>query len=150
MRHREAIMRVRRFALIALFVLACGSSFVVGRTLQVPERGTMLTSPTRGGLQMLLDAPQIGGPQVSVGERSYPANYESAEHEHQSIEIIYVLSGEFQHVVNGRAHILKTGELGYVKPGDKVQHKTGAAPAKTLMIWVPGTDGTELARNWRP
>jgi quercetin dioxygenase-like cupin family protein len=144
------MMRARRLALIALFVLACGSSFVVGRARQVPERGPMLTSPTRGGLQMLLDAPQIGGSQVSVGERSYPANYESAEHEHQSIEIIYVLSGEFLHVVNGQTRTLKTGELGYVKPGDKVKHKTGATPARTLMIWVPGTDGTDLAKNWKP
>ena len=141
---------IARPAIVGLFVISCGSAFLAGRAMQVPERGPMLTSPTRGGLQMLLDAPQIGGSQVSVGERSYPANYESAEHTHQSIELIYVLSGEFQHVINGETHLLKTGGLGYVKPGDKVKHKTGASPAKTLMIWVPGTDGTHLARDWKP
>jgi quercetin dioxygenase-like cupin family protein len=140
---------MRRTALIAFFIVACGSSFVLGRAMQAPQRGRLLTSPSRGSLQMLLDAPQLGGSQVSVGERSYPANYQSAEHTHQSIEIIYVLSGEFQHVINGETHVLKQGELGYVKPGDKVQHKTGASPAKTLMVWVPGTDGTNLAKDWK-
>jgi quercetin dioxygenase-like cupin family protein len=141
---------LRRATFVLLFIAACGSSFVAGRSMQAPDRGPMLTSPTRGGLQMLLDAPQLGGSQVSVGERSYPANYESAEHTHQSIELIYVLSGEFLHMVNGETHVLKTGQLGFVKPGDKVKHKTTAVPAKTLMIWVPGTDGTELAKGWRP
>lgn len=144
------MIRLRFVALTALIFVACGTSFVIGRSMQVPERGPMLTSPTRGGLQMLLDAPQIGGSQVSVGERSYPANYESAEHSHQSIELIYVLSGEFHHVINGETHVLKQGMLGYVKPGDTVKHKTAGVAAKTLMIWVPGTDGTELAKGWRP
>jgi quercetin dioxygenase-like cupin family protein len=138
-----------RFGLVVLFIIACGSAFLVGRTMQAPERGPMLTSPARGGLQMLLDAPQLGGSEVSVGERTYLPNYESAEHTHQSIELIYVLSGEFQHVVNGETHVLKAGNLGFVKPGDKVRHKTGAVGAKTLMIWVPGTDGTNLARDWK-
>jgi len=97
---------------------------------------------------MLLDAPQLGGPEVAAGERSYPANYLSAEHTHQSIEIIYVLSGEFQHEVNGQTHVLATGMLGFVKPGDKVRHKTGRMPAKTLMVWVPGADGAALAKGW--
>ncbi len=142
-------MQSTRFGLAVLFVVGCGSSFAIGRTMQVPDRGPLLTSPTRGGLQMLLDAPQLGGPEVSVGERTYPPNYESPEHSHQSIEVIYVLSGEFQHVVNGETHVLGAGALGFVKPGDKVRHKTGSAGAKTLMIWVPGADGTELARDWK-
>ncbi len=40
--------------------------------------------------------------------------------------------------------------LGFVKPGDVVRHETGpGGGAKLLMIWVPGTDGTELAERWR-
>ena len=138
-----------RVVFVALFAVCCGTSFVLGRSSQAPTPGPRLTNTARGSLRMLLDAPQLGGPQVSAGERSYPANYESAEHSHQSIEIIYVLSGEFLHVVNGQTHVLPAGTLGFVKPGDKVRHKTGGGPARTLMIWVPGTDGTELAREWK-
>jgi len=137
-----------RVALASFIVVSCGSAFLLGRTTQAPAPGPQLTNKARGGLRMLLDAPQLGGPEVSAGERTYPANYASAEHTHQSIEIIYVLSGEFLHEVNGQTHVLTAGTLGFVKPGDKVRHRTGSVPAKTLMVWVPGGDGTDLAKNW--
>ena len=139
---------VVRLGVAVLFVVSCGTAFLIGRAAQAPTPGPQLTNRTRGGLRMLLDAPQLGGPEVSAGERTYPANYTSAEHTHQSIEIIYVLSGEFLHEINGQTHVLTTGMLGFVKPGDKVRHKTGGVPAKTLMVWVPGGDGTELAKGW--
>jgi quercetin dioxygenase-like cupin family protein len=137
-----------RAALAALFVLACGTSFLLGAA-QAPASGPQLTNPARGGLRMLLDAPQLGGPEVSVGERTYPAGYQSAEHTHQSIEVLYVLSGEYQHEVDGQTHVLTAGMLGFVKPGQKVRHKTGSgSTAKVLMVWVPGADGTEQARTF--
>ena len=133
--------------LVVLFVASCETSFVLG---QAPAPGPQLTRPTSGDFRMLLDASQIGGSQVSVGERSYPAGYESGEHSHQSIEVLDVLSGEFQHVVNGQTHVLTPGMLGFVKPGDVVRHKTGpGGGAKVLMVWVPGTDGTKLAEGWQ-
>ena len=137
--------------LLALLVLVgCGASFALGRGAQVPVPGPQLTSITRGSLRMLLDAPQLGGSQVAVGERSYPPNYESAEHAHKSIELIYVLGGRFQHVVNGQTHVLTPGMLGVVKPGDKVRHRTdGSGAATVLMIWVPGNDGSDLAKGWQ-
>jgi quercetin dioxygenase-like cupin family protein len=108
-----------------------------------------MSNATRGGLRMLLDQQRLGSTEVAAGERFYPANYSSGEHEHQAIEIIYVLDGEFQHVVNGQVHVLGPGKLGYVKPGDKVQHKVGPkGPVKALMIWVPGTEGTRVAQGW--
>jgi quercetin dioxygenase-like cupin family protein len=137
-----------RDGVAVLFMVSCGTAFLIGRTTQAPTPGPQLTNKARGGLRMLLDAPQLGGPEVSAGERTYPANYASAEHTHQSIEILYVLSGEFLHEINGQTHVLKTGMLGFVKPGDKVRHRTGGVPAKTLMVWVPGGDGTELAKGW--
>lgn len=140
----------RGLGLAILFVLGCGTSFALGAGTQAPAPGPQLTSITRGSLRMLLDAPQLGGSQVSVGERSYPPNYESAEHTHKSIELIYVLAGRFQHVVNGRTHVLTPGMLGVVKPGDKVRHRTDSSgAATTLMIWVPGNDGTDLAKGWQ-
>jgi quercetin dioxygenase-like cupin family protein len=140
----------KTIALSSLLVVACGTSFAIGRTMQAPAPGPQLTSITRGSLRMLLDVPQLGGGQVSVGERNYPPNYESAEHTHKSIEVIYVLAGEYHHVINGKPHVLTPGMLGLVKPGDKVQHRTGPrGPARTLMIWVPGADGTDLAKGWQ-
>lgn len=136
-----------RTGLIAFFIVSWSTAFLLGRA-QAPTPGPQLTNASSGGLRMLLDDTQLGGPEVSVGERSYPANYSSAEHGHQSIEIIYVLSGEFQHEVNGQTHVLTTGMLGFVKPGDKVRHRTGTVPARTLMVWVPGADGTERAKSW--
>ena len=133
--------------LIVFFVVGYGTSFVLG---QAPAPGPQLTRPASGSVRMLLDALQIGGSQVSVGERTYPAGYESGEHSHQSIEVLYVLSGEFQHVVNGQTHVLTQGMLGFVRPDDVVRHKTGpGSGAKVLMIWVPGTDGTKLAERWQ-
>ena len=135
--------------LVVFFVAGCSTSLVLSRTTQAPTPGPQLTRPERGGCRMLLDAPQIGGPQVSVGERTYPPGYASAEHSHQSIEVLYVLSGEFHHVVNGQTHVLTQGMLGFVKPGDSVRHETGPGGAKLLMIWVPGTDGSALAESWQ-
>jgi quercetin dioxygenase-like cupin family protein len=145
-------MSLKTIAVVTFFTLACSVSFALGLAAQspAPAPGAQLTSVTRGSLRMLLDAPQLGGSQVAVGERSYPPNYQSAEHGHKSIELLYVLSGRFTHEVNGRAHVLTPGMLGVVKPGDKVRHRTDATgPATVLMIWVPGNDGTELARGWQ-
>ena len=143
-RHRH------RLGLAILFAVGCGTCFVVGVGTQAPAPGPQLTSITRGSLRMLLDRAQLGGSQVSVGERSYPPNYESAEHTHKSIELIYVLSGRFQHVVNDQTHVLTPGMLGVVKPGDKVRHRSDpAGPTTVLMIWVPGRDGSDLAKDWQ-
>jgi quercetin dioxygenase-like cupin family protein len=141
---------VVRIGVTVVFIVGCATSFVVGRTSQAPQPRPHLTSEARGGLRMLLDRNALGGPEVSVGERTYPPNYESAVHTHQSIELLYVLSGDFQHVVNGQTHRLGPGTLGFVKPGDKVQHRSSATgPVKVLMIWVPGADGEQLANGWR-
>ena len=87
---------------------------------------------------MLLDAPQLGGSEVSAGERTYPANYTSAEHTHQSIEIIYVLVRRVPaYEVNGQTHVLTTRHARIRQAGRQVRHKTGGVPAKTLMVWVP-------------
>ena len=59
-----------------------------------------------------------------------------------------VLSGELEHIVNGKSQILKTGMVGYVKPPDKIRHKTGAAGAKAVVIWVPGEEAKRIIARW--
>ena len=61
--------------------------------------------------------------------------------------MFYVLSGELEHVVNGKSQILKPGMVGYVKPPDKIRHKTPAG-AKVVVIWVPGDEGKKIAARW--
>ena len=96
---------------------------------------------------MLLDETNVG-PEVSVGEIVFPANLDSGEHQHGTIEMFYVVSGELEHVVNGNSQILKPGMAGYVKPPDKVRHKTGAAGAKAVVIWVPGDEAKKITARW--
>ena len=38
---------------------------------------------------------------------------------------------------------------GFVKPPDKVRHKTGPAGAKVVVVWVPGDEGSKIAARWK-
>jgi len=37
---------------------------------------------------------------------------------------------------------------GYVKPPDKIRHKTGPAGAKVLVMWVPGAEANRIVSRW--
>jgi quercetin dioxygenase-like cupin family protein len=131
----------------AICVLWLGSA-VAGQS-PAPKPGPILTDPARGDLRMLLDKSGLGSSELSVGERTYRANYTSTEHVHQGIEILYVLEGEFQHEINGQTYLLRPGMIGVVRVGDKVRHKTGpSGPVKLLMIWAPGEEGARVAEGW--
>jgi quercetin dioxygenase-like cupin family protein len=126
----------------ALFlVFACGASFAAGHAWQQP-------APNRGNLKLLLGQQQLGVDTLAMGERSYPSNYASPEHTHESLEVLYVLDGSYRHVINGQTRELGPGMVAFVKPGDKVQHKTGNGPARLLMIWAPGGEGERLAEGF--
>ena len=96
----------------------------------------------------MLDTSNVGS-EVSVGEITFPPNTDSGDHKHGAIEIFYVLSGELEHVVDGKSQILKPGMTGYVRPPDTVRHKTGAAGAKAVVIWVPGEEAAKIAARWK-
>ena len=136
---------------MTLVSAVCWIWFGSGLAAQSPAvtPGAVLTDPTRGDLRMLLDKSGLGSSEVSIGERTYAANYTSAEHVHQGIEILYVLEGEFQHEIDGRTYVLRPGMIGVVKLGNKVRHKTGpSGPVRLLMIWVPGEEGARVAEGW--
>jgi len=130
-------------ALLTIFL-----AVAIDARAQAPKPGPLLTDPARGDLRMLLDKAGLGSSEVSIGERTYRANYVSAEHQHQGIEILYVLEGEYQHEVNGKTYVLKPGMIGVVKVGDNVRHKTGNGPVRLLMIWAPGEEGARVAEGW--
>jgi quercetin dioxygenase-like cupin family protein len=110
-------------------------------------QGTVYRSPGGSTLRLILDDTNIGA-EISVGELTFPPNADSGDHAHGAIEILYVLSGELEHVVNGKSVILKPGMTGYVKPPDKIRHKTGPAGAKVLVIWVPGAEANKIVSRW--
>src|SRR5206468_4782739 len=92
-------------------------------------QGVTYRSPSGTTLRLMLDDSNVG-PDVTLGEMTFPPNTDSGDHQHGAIEMFYVVSGELNHVVNGVSHVLTPGMSGYVKPPDKVRHKTGPAGAK--------------------
>ena len=104
-------------------------------------------SPGGTTLRLFLDESNVG-PEVSVGELTFPPNVDSGEHAHGAIEMFYVVSGELEHVVNGKSYILRPGMTGYVRPPDKVRHKTGPTGAKVVVVWVPGDEAKKIAARW--
>jgi quercetin dioxygenase-like cupin family protein len=130
----------------------CSAAFLIVATsatvsAQTEKQGTTYRSPSGATLKLMLDDTNVG-PEVTVGELTFPANTDSGDHTHGAIEMFYVLSGELEHIVNGKSQILKPGMVGYVKPPDKIRHKTGPAGAKVVVIWVPGDEGKKIAARW--
>jgi quercetin dioxygenase-like cupin family protein len=127
-------------ALLALCV-------ATGAGAQADKQGVTYRAPSGATLRLILDTGNVG-PEVSLGELTFPPNGDSGEHTHGSIEIFYVLSGELEHVVNGKSQILTPGMVGYVKPPDKIRHKTGPAGAKVVVMWVPGAEAGKIIARW--
>jgi quercetin dioxygenase-like cupin family protein len=127
-------------ALLALCV-------ATGAGAQSDKQGVTYRSPTGATLRLILDSANVG-PEVSLGELTFPPNGDSGEHTHGAIEIFYVLSGQLEHVVNGKSQILTPGMVGYVKPPDKIRHKTGPAGARAVVMWVPGAEAGKIIARW--
>jgi quercetin dioxygenase-like cupin family protein len=130
---------------LSILVLAACLAADVGA--QATPRSPTYRSPGGATLTLLLDDSNVG-PEVTVGELTFPPNTDSGEHAHGSIEMFYVLSGELEHVVNGKSQLLKPGMTGYVRPPDKIRHKTGPAGAKVVVIWVPGDEAKKIVARW--
>lgn len=112
-------------------------------------RGTRWFDSSRSALtiKMLVEAENLGSSELEIGEITFPAgSVPRRGHNHTSIEIFYVLSGELEHVVNGESHLLTPGMVGIVRPGDEVNHRvSGNEPLRALMIWTPGGEAARIA-----
>ena len=115
---------------------------------QQGKTGETYRSPGGATLRLFLDQSNVG-PEVSIGELTFPPNSDSGDHAHGAIEMFYVVSGELEHVVNGKSYILGPGMTGYVRPPDKVRHKTGPAGAKVVVVWVPGDEAGKISARWK-
>ena len=130
---------------IVAAALVAGAGSATAQDTRLPAT---YTSPTGSVLKLLLGQSNVG-PEVSVGELTFPHNTDSGDHKHGAIEMFYVVSGELEHVVNGKSQILKPGDAGYVRPPDSIRHKTGPAGAKVVVIWVPGDEAAKIAARWK-
>lgn len=139
---------VRAALLGALFSTALTLLTAGTAAAQPSPLGANYRSPGGTTLKLILGDSTVG-PTVSMGELTFPPNQDSGEHSHGSIEILYVLSGELEHTANGVTTLLKPGMTGYVKPPDKIRHKTGAVGAKVLVIWVPGEEANRIISRWK-
>ncbi len=139
---------MRTLSIVAITVVLCAA---VGSQAQTRPASQGRTYQAAGGtkLRLMLDETNLG-PEASLGELTFPPNSDSGEHTHGAIEMFYVVTGELEHVVNGNSQLLKPGMAGFVKPPDRVRHKTGPAGATAVVVWVPGEEGRRLASRWKP
>jgi len=95
--------------------------------------------------KLLLDESNVGGKELQAAELLLPAGTESPGHTHKSVEFLYVLSGTYEHEVNGRRYRLTPGMVGIVRPGDRVRHLVPKdSDVKLLVLWAPAGDNTAL------
>ena len=103
-------------------------------------------------IKILVEGSVLGASSVEIAEATMPAGSGAgpASHRHGSTELIYVISGELDHIVNGEAHRLTPGMVGIVKPTDTLIHRVvGTSPVKALIIWAPGGEVERLAQTFR-
>jgi quercetin dioxygenase-like cupin family protein len=127
-----------------LAALACSAAAASAQSGKTTET---YRSPGGTTLRLFLDESNVG-PEVAIGELTFPPNVDSGDHTHGAIEMLYVVSGQLEHIVNGTSYILGPGMIGYVRPPDKVRHKTGPAGAKVVVVWVPGDEAKKIAARW--
>jgi quercetin dioxygenase-like cupin family protein len=145
---------MRPVVLASLVALVFGSGFAVGAFVSPQDMslaGHVYESPTSGSrIRMLLEEANLGGKEVEIGEITFPPGVNSGEHLHGATEIFYVLSGELEHVVDGKSQLLKPGMLGFVRPPAKVNHVVpGKDPVKALVIWAPGGEAHRIVDRWK-
>jgi quercetin dioxygenase-like cupin family protein len=110
-------------------------------------QGATYRAPSGITLRLPLDG-DTALTEVTVGEMTFPPHLDSGDHAHGAVEMFYVLSGELEHVVNGKSEFLRPGMVGYVKPPDKVRHKTGDAGATAVVIWAPAQEAARIVSRW--
>ena len=95
-------------------------------------------------LRVLVDSTIVSGLPAEMVEITFPVGGQARAHRHGATELIYVLSGTLEHVVNGTTHTLTAGMVGVVRAGDEVTHRVRSeVPVRALVIWTPSG---ELAR----
>ena len=93
-----------------------------------------------GWIKVLIEESNFGEKGVEIAEIYFPPGYRDIAHMHQ-LEILYVLEGELDHIVNGVSHILTPGMIGIVKEPDLVVHRSNSENGvRVLVIWPHGKE----------
>ena len=144
---------MRQVFLLATLLFASAAHAPDSTSYRKSSEGTRMLESTSGAqLKILVEGPVLGAKDIEIAEATLPVGLGAgpASHRHGSTEIIYVVSGELDHVVNGEAHRLTPGMIGIVKPTDTVIHRVvGQTPVKVLLIWAPGGEVERLAQTFR-
>jgi quercetin dioxygenase-like cupin family protein len=91
-------------------------------------------------IKVLIEESNLGSKGVEIAEVYFPPEYHGDLHPHE-LEIIYVLEGELDHIVNGESHILTPGMVGVVRAPDLVVHKSiSEGGVRTLIVWPLGKE----------
>jgi quercetin dioxygenase-like cupin family protein len=106
-----------------------------------------IAGPFGSTWKLLLNASNLGGAELEAAELTMHAGTTVAAHTHKSVEILYVISGIYEHEVNGKRYRLTAGMVGIVRPGDKVRHIVPSdGDARVLVIWAPGGEAGRLSQ----
>jgi quercetin dioxygenase-like cupin family protein len=118
-------------------------------TYERSSNGTRLLRARSGlAIKVLVEREVFGDQTIEVAEMTLPSAPNAGAHQHGSSEILYVLSGRLNHVVNDTVYKLEAGMVGIVRPGDRVAHRVNVGDtARVLVIWVPGGEVQRLSRS---
>ena len=152
-RRHHPLLRVQHWApvgfLLALTAgVAAAQAVDSGSTYQPATKGFRASNLGPLAVKVLIDRAALGGDELELVEITFPAGAGTRGdgHTHRRVEVLYILSGELDHVVNGVAHHLVPGMAGIVRPGDTVIHRvTSADPVHALVIWAPGGELASVA-----
>ena len=98
-----------------------------------------IENPNGAKWKLLVNDSNLGGNELDLAEVTIPAGTATPGHTHAPLEVLYVLSGIYDHEVNGKRYRLTPGTVGIVRPGDQVRHHaTNGTDVKLLVIWAPG------------
>lgn len=142
-----------------MFALAALSAIVVAPALADEGSGVDYARASSGtrllekgdiDIRMLIEASNLGGEEIEIGEITLPVSYgQGGGHLHGRMEIFYVLSGRLGHTVNGEEHVLEPGMIGVVRVGDTVAHAVlSDEPVKALVIWLPAGEADRLVAEF--
>ena len=97
-----------------------------------------------GWIKTMLEEDSIGNSSIEIAEIYFPPGYQDIAHMHE-LELLYVLDGRLDHIVNGVSHILYPGMLGIVKSPDLVVHRSDSENGvRVLAIWPYGKEIQEF------
>lgn len=137
-----------RISVCILLTIFCGAALAeesrVGLTYEHASAGTRQfqweSDAGRAWIKVLVEASNLGSEGAEVGEVFFPPGYSGKPHNHE-LEILYVLEGELEHIVNGESHVLTPGMVGIVRSPDDVIHKAHSAKGvRVLVIWPLGNE----------